>query len=51
MYKDKSIKLAIKNTTYNSEGKAVVEINDEWRNETEWDNLFEQMKKERERGV
>lgn len=51
MYKDKSIQLAIKNTKFNSQGKAVVEVNDEWREEIEWDNLFEQMKKERERGT
>ncbi|MDI9243576.1 hypothetical protein [Fusibacillus kribbianus] len=48
MCKEKSIKLAIKNTVYNSEGKAVVEINDKWRDEKEWDDLFKQMKKEQQ---
>lgn len=38
---------AMQNTKYNEEGKAVVEIDDEWRDETEWDELFEQLKKER----
>ena len=33
---------------YNNDGKAVVEKDDEWRDETEWDDMFEQMKKERD---
>lgn len=40
-------KLAMKNTKYNTNGKAVLSMDDEWRNESEWDDLFEQMKKER----
>ena len=37
----------MKNTKYNNEGKAVIEKDDDWRDETEWDDMFEQMKKER----
>lgn len=39
--------LAMKNTKYNDQGKAVITEDDEWANEPEWDNMFEQMKKER----
>lgn len=46
-YSKKAYQLAMNNTKYNLEGKAVVEQDDEWRDETEWDALFEQMKKER----
>ena len=45
-YGEKAYQLAMDNTKYNSEGKAVVEIDDEWRDETEWDDMYEQMKKE-----
>lgn len=45
-YDEKAYQLAMDNTKYNSEGKAVVEIDDEWRDETEWDDMYEQMKKE-----
>ena len=40
-------KLAMQNTSYNKEGKAVISSDDEWNDETEWDSMFEQMKKER----
>lgn len=33
---------AMKNTKYNGEGKAVIEVNDEWREEKEWDAIFAQ---------
>ncbi len=46
-YDARAYELAKKNTTYNSERKAVIAADDEWRNESEWDELFEQMKKER----
>ncbi len=39
--------LAIKNTKYNKDGKATISSYDEWADEKEWDELFEQMKKER----
>ena len=44
----KELGLAIMNTKYNKEGKAVISIDDEWRNETEWDEVFQQLLKERE---
>ena len=47
MYGLKAYKLAIQNTDYNKDGKATISENDEWANESEWDNMFEQMKKER----
>ena len=34
------------NTKYNNEGIAIVDKDNEWRNETEWDDMFDQMKKE-----
>lgn len=37
----------MQNTKYNSEGKAVIASEDDWADETEWDDMFEQMKKER----
>ena len=46
-YDKKAYQFAMENTKYNSEGKAVIEEDDEWREETEWDDMFEQMKKER----
>lgn len=47
MYGLKAYKLAMQNTDYNKDGKATISENDEWANESEWDNMFEQMKKER----
>lgn len=41
--------LAMKNTKFNENGRAVIPLGDEWRDETEWDEMFEEMKKERER--
>jgi len=46
-YSMKAYQLAMNNTQYNSEGKAVIKANDEWRDEVEWDAVFEQMEKER----
>lgn len=46
-YDKKAYQFAMKNTKYNNEGKAVIEKDDDWRDETEWDDMFEQMKKER----
>ena len=34
------------NTKYNNAGNAIVEKDSEWRNETEWDDMFDQMKME-----
>ena len=47
VYGLKAYKLAMQNTNYNNNGKAVISSDDEWREETEWDDMFEQMKKER----
>lgn len=46
-YSAKAYQLAAENTKYNEKGQAVVEQGDEWREETEWEEMFEQMKKER----
>jgi hypothetical protein len=37
----------MKNTIYHSEGKAVITKDDEWREETEWDDIYAQMKAEK----
>jgi addiction module RelB/DinJ family antitoxin len=46
-YNNKAYQLAMNNTTYNPDGKAVVSKDDEWTNETEWDDIYEHMKQER----
>ena len=46
-YDKKAYQLAMNNTKYNEEGKAVISKDDEWADENEWDDMFEQMKKER----
>jgi DNA-damage-inducible protein J len=46
-YNNKAYQLAMSNTTYNDSGKAVISKDDEWINETEWDEIYEQMKMER----
>lgn len=38
--KEKIYEIARKNTVYNAEGHAVIEKDDEWRNEGEWDDLY-----------
>ena len=47
IYGLQAYKLAMQNTNYNQKGKAVISPDDEWKAETEWDDMFEQMKKER----
>ena len=47
-YSEKSYKMVPDNTKYNDDGKAVISENDEWRDEKEWDEVFEQMQKERQ---
>ena len=42
-YSKEVYQIAMNNTKYNSERKVVVELEDEWRDETEWDALFDQM--------
>ncbi len=46
-YNVDAYRLAVKNTRYNKDGKATISSYDEWANETEWDELFKQLKKER----
>ena len=46
-YNEKAYQLAVENTKYNFDGKAVVSKDEEWVSETEWDDMFEQMKKEK----
>lgn len=45
-YSEKSYKMASDNTKYNADGKAVILENDEWRDEKEWDEVFELMQNE-----
>ena len=45
-YNEKVYKLSKDNTNNNSDGKAVIQENDEWRDEKEWDAVFEQLQKE-----
>ena len=47
IYGLQAYKLAMQNTNYNKEGKAVISSADEWNDESEWDDMFEQMKKEK----
>lgn len=47
LYGLQSYKLAMQNTNYDKNGKATISLNDEWVDESEWDDMFEQMKKER----
>lgn len=44
-YSNKAYQMAMANTNYNADGKAVIASDDEWVEETEWDDMFEQMKK------
>lgn len=46
-YDRKAYLLARSNTKYNSDGRAVISKDDEWAEETEWDDMFHQMKNER----
>lgn len=47
IYGLKAYKLAMQNTNYDKNGKATISSNDAWAEESEWDDMFEQMKKER----
>ena len=40
-YNKKAYQLATENTKYNSDGKAVVSKDDEWRDELEWDDMYQ----------
>lgn len=41
IYGSNAYKLAIQNTKYNKDGRAVISADDEWVKETEWDELFD----------
>lgn len=41
---DKGYDIARKNTKYNADGKAVIASDDEWVEESEWDELYESIK-------
>lgn len=45
-YNEREYTLALENTKYNSDGKAVIALNDEWREEKEWDAVYNQMQME-----
>ena len=47
-YNERDYELARKNTLYNEDGRAVIPKDDEWLEETEWDDLFEELKKKHE---
>lgn len=42
--RNKAYEHASQNTPVNNEGHAVIEKDDEWRNEHEWDDMFKAMK-------
>lgn len=46
IYNAEAYRLAMQNTKYNDEGKAVISADDEWVNEAEWNDMFKQMKKQ-----
>ena len=39
--------LVLQNTHYNKEGQATIASDDEWVDESEWDELFKQLRAER----
>ena len=43
--------MAMRNTKFNENGRAVIPLGDEWGDETEWDDLFEELKKKHEIGL
>ena len=47
-YSEKAYKLVSDNTKYDADVNAVRLENDEWRDEKEWDEVFEQVQKEQQ---
>ena len=47
IYNAKAYHQAMKNTKYNDNGKAIISKDDDWVNESEWDDLYKQLKKEK----
>lgn len=48
IYNLNTYKLAMENTKYNKDGEAIISSDDDWANESEWDDIYKQMKQERE---
>lgn len=46
-YGENSYRKAMENAKYNEKGDVVIEVMDEWREEKEWDELYEVLKQER----
>lgn len=44
IYTSKAYEFAKNNTHYNSKGEATINSDDEWVNESEWDDLYNDMK-------
>lgn len=42
--RERAYSFATANTKYNEQGRPVISKDDEWANETEWDDLFEILK-------
>lgn len=42
---EKEYQLATNNIKYDSEGRAVISPDDEWRTEEEWDELYKELQK------
>lgn len=47
--REKAYEFATHNTKYNEQGHPTISTKDEWASETEWDDLFATMKKEKKR--
>lgn len=46
--RERAYSFASANTKYNEQGRPVISKDDEWVNESEWDDLFELLKSERQ---
>lgn len=44
IYGLKAYMLAKENTSYNSEGKAVISLDDDWADESEWEDVYKKIK-------
>ena len=44
--RERAYSFATANTKYNEQGRPIVSKDDEWLNESEWDDLFELLKKQ-----
>lgn len=45
--REKAYSFATANTKYNKQGRPVISKDDEWVNESEWDDLFETLKNQK----